>query len=71
MTHKGNGFTLINGEGNVIQNRMFSIIRETYMFKTDIAFFDHGLSIFLKRLIGSLVNQSKDTACRNHGSLKG
>ena len=59
MPHKSNGLTLVNGEGNVIQNRMFAIIRETYMFKPDIAFFDFSLPIFLKGLIGPLVDQSK------------
>ncbi|CJE17335.1 Uncharacterised protein [Streptococcus pneumoniae] len=56
MTYKGNGFTLINRERNVIQNRMFTVIRETHMFKTDIAFFDFSLPIFLKGLIGPLID---------------
>ena len=71
MTHKGNGLTLVNGEGNIIQNRMLPIIRKTHMFKPNIAFLDFDLPIFLKGLISRLVNQGKDTTCRNHRRLKG
>ena len=59
MAYKCNGFTLVNRKGNIIQNLMFTVIRETHMFKTNIAFLDFGLPIFLKGLIGPLVYQAK------------
>ena len=63
MPDKGDGFTFIDGKGDIIKNLVFSVIREGHMFKTDISFSNLRLSIFLDRFIVGLIDQCKDTTC--------